>query len=54
MDLQTEENKHQDFKKNNRLYKNKITLLNTSEEDITSHKLMVKSIKEALWNKYNY
>ena len=54
MDLKTEENKHQDFKKNNRLYKNKITLLNTSEEDITSHKLMVKSIKEALWNKYNY
>ena len=54
MDLKIEENKHQDFKKNNRLYKNKITLLNTSEEDITSHKLMVKSIKEALWNKYNY
>ena len=54
MDLKTEENKYQDFKKNNRLYKNKITLLNTSEEDITSHKLMVKSIKEALWNKYNY
>ncbi len=54
MDLQTEENKHQDFKKNNRLYKKKITLLNTGEEDIVSHKLMVKSIKEALWNKYNY
>ena len=54
MDLKTEENKYQDFKKNNRLYKNKITLLNTNEEDITSHKLMVKSIKEALWNKYNY
>ena len=54
MDLKTEENKHQDFKKNNRLYKNKITLLNTGEEDIVSHKLMVKSIKEALWNKYNY
>ena len=54
MDLKTEENKYQDFKKNNRLYKNKITLLNTCEEDITSHKLMVKSIKEALWNKYNY
>ena len=54
MDLKMEENKHHDFKKNNRLYKNKITLLNTSEEDITSHKLMVKSIKEALWNKYNY
>ena len=54
MDLKIEENKLQDFKKNNRLYKNKITLLNTSEEDITSHKLMVKSIKEALWNKYNY
>ena len=54
MDLKTEENKHQDFKKNNRLYKNKITLLNTGEEDIASHKLMVKSIKEALWNKYNY
>ena len=54
MDLKMEENKHQDFKKNNRLYKNKITLLNTSDEDITSHKLMVKSIKEALWNKYNY
>ena len=54
MDLKIMENKHQDFKKNNRLYKNKITLLNISEEDITSHKLMVKSIKEALWNKYNY
>ena len=54
MDLKIEENKHQDFKKNNRLYKNKITLLNTGEEDIVSHKLMVKSIKEALWNKYNY
>ena len=54
MDLKTEENKHQDFKKNNRLYKKKITLLNTGEEDIVSHKLMVKSIKEALWNKYNY
>ena len=54
MDLKTEENKYQDFKKNNRLYKNKITLLNTGEEDIVSHKLMVKSIKEALWNKYNY
>ena len=54
MDLKTEENKYQDFKKNNRLYKNKITLLNTNEEDITSHKLMIKSIKEALWNKYNY
>ena len=54
MDLKTEENKHQDFKKNNRLYKNKITLLNTVKEDIASHKLMVKSIKEALWNKYNY
>ena len=38
----------------NRLYKKKITLLNTGEEDIVSHKLMVKSIKEALWNKYNY
>ncbi len=54
MDLKTKENKHQDFKKNNKLYKNKITLLNTGEEDIVSHKLMVKSIKEALWNKYNY
>ena len=54
MDLKTEENKYQDFKKNNRLYKKKITLLNTGEEDIVSHKLMVKSIKEALWNKYNY
>ena len=54
MDLKIEENKHQDFKKNNRLYKKKITLLNTGEEDIVSHKLMVKSIKEALWNKYNY
>ena len=54
MDLKTEENKYQDFKKNNRLYKNKITLLNTGKEDIVSHKLMVKSIKEALWNKYNY
>ena len=54
MDLKTEENKYQDFKKNNKLYKNKITLLNTGEEDIVSHKLMVKSIKEALWNKYNY
>ena len=54
MDLNIEENKHQDFKKNNRLYKNKISLLNTGKEDIVSHKLMVKSIKEALWNKYNY
>ena len=54
MDLKIEENKYQDFKKNNRLYKNKITLLNTGEEDIVSHKLMVKSIKKAMWNKYNY
>lgn len=54
MDLKTEENKYQDFKNNNRLYKKKIPLLNTGEEDIASHKLMVKSIKEALWNKYNY
>jgi len=28
--------------------------LNTKEEDVALHKLMVKSIKEALWNKYNY
>ena len=32
----------------------KTEILNISEEDIASHKLMVKSIKEALWNKYNY
>ena len=54
MDLTIKENKHQDFKKNNSSNKNKTTTLKTNEEDITSHKLMVKSIKEALWNKYNY
>ena len=40
--------------KNNRQNKNKTAILNIDEEDIVSHKLMVKSIKEALWNKYNY
>ena len=54
MDLTTKENKHQIFKKNNTPNKNKTTFLNINDRDITSHKLMVKSIKEALWNKYNY
>jgi len=54
MDLDTKEKKQQDFKKNNSPTKNKTVILNTDEEDITSHKLMLKRIKEALWNKYNY
>ena len=54
MDLTTKENKHQIFKKNNSPSKNKTTKLITSEADIASHKLMVRGIKEALWNKYNY
>jgi DNA polymerase-3 subunit epsilon len=54
MDLTTKENKHQIFKKNNSPSKNKTTKLITNEEDIASHKLMVRGIKEALWNKYNY
>ena len=54
MDLETKESKHQDFRRNNSPNKNKTAILNIDEEDITSHKLMVKSIKEALWNKYNY
>jgi len=54
MDLTENEIKKQDFKKNNTLIKNKTTILTISEEDIASHKLMIKSIKEALWNKYNY
>ena len=54
MNLEIKENKHQDFRKNNRQNKNKTAILNIDEEDIVSHKLMVKSIKEALWNKYNY
>jgi len=54
MDLTTKENKHQIFKKNNNPSKNKTTKLTTNKEDITSHKLMVRGIKEALWNKYNY
>ena len=54
MDLTTKENKHQIFKKNNTPNKNKTTKLTTTEEDVTSHKLMVRGIKEALWNKYNY
>tara|TARA_B100000315_G_C14526519_1_gene564085 strand:+ start:685 stop:1365 length:681 start_codon:yes stop_codon:yes gene_type:complete len=54
MDLETKENKHQDFKKNNRPNKKRTVILNIEKEDIASHKLMVKSIKEALWNKYNY
>jgi len=54
MDLNTEENKHKNFEKNKKIDKNIITTLNTKEEDVALHKLMVKSIKEALWNKYNY
>ena len=54
MDLTTKENKHQILEKNNNPSKNKTTKLTTNEEDITSHKLMVRGIKEALWNKYNY
>ncbi|SVD44455.1 uncharacterized protein METZ01_LOCUS397309, partial [marine metagenome] len=54
MDLTTKENKHQIFKKNITLNKNKTTKLTTTEEDVASHKLMVRGIKEALWNKYNY
>ena len=54
IDLDTKEKKYQDFKKNNSPTKNKTVILNTDEEDIASHKLMVKRIKEALWNKYNY
>ena len=54
MDLTTKENKRQIFKKNNILNKNKTTKLTTTEEDVVSHKLMVRGIKEALWNKYNY
>ena len=54
MDLTTKENKHQIFEKNNNPSKNKKTKLTTNEEDVTSHKLMVRGIKEALWNKYNY
>ena len=54
MDLTTNENKHQVFKKKDSPNKNKTTKLTINEEDIASHKLMVRSIKEALWNKYNY
>jgi len=54
MDLEIKESKHQDFKKNNRQNKNITAILKIDEEDVVSHKLMVKSIKEALWNKYNY
>ena len=34
--------------------KNKTTELTANEEDVASHKLKVRGIKEALWNKYNY
>ena len=54
MDLETKENKYKDFKKNKSPNKNKTAILNIDETDIAAHKLMVKSIKEALWNKYNY
>jgi len=54
MDLTPKENKHQIFKKNNSSKKNKTTKLTINQEEVASHKLMVKSIKEALWNKYNY
>ena len=54
LDLTTKENKHQIFKKNNRSIKIKITKITTNEEEIASHKLMVRGIKEAVWKKYNY
>ena len=54
MDLTTKEKKHNILKNNDNLIKKKTTKLPISEESISSHKLMVKSIKEALWSKYNY
>ena len=54
MDLKTKENKDQIFKHNNNLIKNKTLKLPASKEDISSHKLMLKSIKDPLWKKYNY
>ncbi len=54
MDLTTKENKDHSLKKNNNLIKKNTTKLLINKEDIVSHKLMVRSIKEALWKKYNY
>ena len=42
---------------NNKTHKNELKKLNKivpTEEDLTLHKEMLKSIKDALWNKYNY
>ena len=49
MDLTTKENKHQIFKKNNTPNKNKTTkLIANTEEDVASHKLMVRGHKRSV------
>ena len=54
MDLSLKENKQNNLTKNKNLNKNKIPKIIINDKETALHKLMVKSIKDAMWNKYNY
>ena len=54
MDLTTEEKKSDIINNDKEPTKTTTTKLEIGEKDINLHKVTIKSIKQALWNKYNY
>jgi len=54
MDLEQNEKKRNNKKKNKIISNKKITKIQICSDDIEIHKLMVRSIKDAEWKKYNY